>query len=168
MRFLTRWWTLECRHTIATKEHARSRGRSRFASWKLGRESGSRARYEIKEKELSSFQRGGMATGTPGDHPRRRALSRGVLSPIRAYSTPQARATPAIMRSFHPSTNGKHRVLASSPFRLRLSRPCHSDQTPRGTRSSCTCIRGAARARCARESGRLRESLRERGRGRSK
>lgn len=103
-----------------------------------------------------------MATEVPGDHPRRRALSRGVLSPIRAYSTPQARATPAIMRSFHPSTNGKHRVLASSPFRLRLSRPCHSDQTPRGTRSSCTCIRGAARARCARESGRLRESLRER------
>lgn len=53
-------------------------------------------------------------------------------------------------------------LQARRSFRLRLSRPCHSDQTPRGTRPSCTCIRGAARARCARESGRLRESFPER------
>lgn len=64
------------------------------------------------------------------------------------------------MRSFHPSANESSRQLASSSLRLRLSWSSHSDQTPRGTRPSCTCIRGAARAWCARENGRLRESLR--------
>jgi len=56
-------------------------------------------------KKLGASGGGGVATGAPGAHPRRRALFRGVLSPTRAYSAPQAPATPAIMRSFHPSAN---------------------------------------------------------------
>lgn len=56
----------ECRHSIASKEHPCWCGRSQFASSRLGRESSSRARYEIKEKAPSHEGGGEVATGAPG------------------------------------------------------------------------------------------------------
>jgi len=80
-------------------------------------------------KKLGASGGGGVATGAPGAHPRRRALFRGVLSPTRAYSAPQAPATPAIMRSFHPSANESGGCLqarcSGSSFRGRATPTKH-------------------------------------------
>lgn len=102
-----------------------------------------------------------MATGAPGAHPRRRALSRGVLSPIRAYSAPQARATPAIMRSFHPSANESAGSLQArrtgSGFRGRATPTKHHVARVRVARAFAELREPGARARA----GACEESLRE-------
>lgn len=142
---------------FTSKEHARSRGRKPVRKFvRLGRESSSRARYEIKEKAPRASRGWRVSPGAPGAHPRRRALCRGVLSPTRAYSALKLGTHPqsCAVSTHRPMKAPRACKLVAHQF--QLSRPSHSDQTPRGTRPSCTCIRGAARARCARENGRLR------------
>lgn len=120
---------------------------------RLGRESSSRARYEIKEKAPSFEGGGGVVTRAPGAHPRRRALFRGVLSPTRAYSAPQARATPAIMRSFHPSSNESAGSLqacrSGSGFRGRATPTKHHVARVRVARAFAELQELGARARAS-------------------
>lgn len=71
---------------------------------RLGRESSSRARYEIKEK-APSFA--GVEGGTRGTRcpPTKTCPLSGCPIADPSLFRPQARDTPAIMRSFHPSAN---------------------------------------------------------------
>lgn len=77
----------ECRHSIYL-ERARPFARKKPVR-KLLRGSDGRAVLALVtrlRKKLRALRGWGVAPGAPGAHPLRRALSRGVLSPTRAYS----------------------------------------------------------------------------------
>jgi len=90
----------------------------------------------------------------PTSHSWRRAPFRGILSPTRAYSAPQARATPAIMRSFHPSANEKRpvacKLVAPAPAfvaePLRPNTTWHASELHVHSRSCESPVRARERA----------------------
>lgn len=121
---------------------------------RLGRESSSRARYEIKEK-APSFA--GVVGGTRGTRcpPTKTCPLSGYPIADPSLFRPQARDTPAIMRSFHPSANESAESLqarrTSSSFRGRATPTKHHVARVRVARAFAEL-----REPGARENGRLR------------